>query len=285
VSRLSSEDLLAGPSGPARARILTELAAIAAGQQTGDLVIRQGDVVGWIHCVEGQIGWVHTDGYAGHFSDLVVEHVAIDREVLMQLIASCRRSGKPLGGTLVAEGYLTAAALEGLLREQIRRQLQFLLEHPACDAVLFLPARRRVVASQAFALDEVITDVPAAGLPEAAAADFASLVDHLDRVPGAIGAALIALTGERAVAAFEVGMVEGATELDEAALRRWARHVAANAAATDARSHFGPLETFHISEEYWLYERRDPDTIVLVSAAQVGDQARFMKSVRAATRR
>lgn len=261
-------------------------AAEATGE-SGELVVRRGGLVGRVLFVAGKIAWVHCHGRHGYLADLIAERADIPRAELDATLEECRKSGLPLGEALVAAGQLQPGALQELLLTFVQEQLAALLDHKESVALMFLPVKRAYSGEFLFTVDDVLGELHAK-LSSAAVLEPGAVVTLLGArafaIPGAIGGGAV-VTAEGRSIDYSTTCVPSANESEVDAVRMYAARIANQVAlAVDVPEAFTALESFHVAQQHYIYERKLSTATVFVMARAVEPIGAFMAAARASTR-
>lgn len=128
---------------------------------------------GAIFVDRGRVCWVAADGLQRRLRDLLRQHAAIPDAALDLVYERCRREGRLLGETLVAEGWLAAPALEAALRWHSAESLVTLCASPA--PLTWSPRPDGYHPDVSFAPLDVLAEVVARVAPTDAATAAAEL--------------------------------------------------------------------------------------------------------------
>lgn len=143
---------------------------------------------GAIFVDRGRVCWVAADGLQRRLRDLLQHHAAIPDAALDSVYERCRREGRLLGETLVAEGWLSTAALEAALRAHSAESLIVLCARPA--PLTWTPRLAAYHPEVSFAPLDLLGEVIASAVPDEAAAAAGELAAlDLPDVPVAVFAA------------------------------------------------------------------------------------------------
>ncbi len=129
-----------GAPAPAPARAALEEAL--RDHRTGEVVIRAGEKVAFIHLQEGQIVWVHVSFLPTTMEDVARQAgAALDPHLVTDVKEECRLTGANFLDVLVRWGVLAEHSAKQALREMVGERVKIALELP--DAVaLFIPRNR-----------------------------------------------------------------------------------------------------------------------------------------------
>ncbi len=270
-----------------RRLIVGSIRAAEATGESGELVVRRGNLVGRILFVDGKIAWIHCHGKHGYLADVIVERAGVSRAMLDETLAECRSSGIPLGEALVASGILDAVALQQLLLTFVQEQLTALLDHAESVALMFLPVKRSYSGDFLFAIDDVLGELRV-GMASAAMLDPQSVVMLLGArafaVQGSIGGGAVVTAEGRAIN-FATRCVGSASELEKGAVAAYAQRLANTVALpVDVPEAFSAIESVHVARAHYIYERRLATVTVFLMARATAPIGAFMAAARAATR-
>jgi CheY-like chemotaxis protein len=121
----------------------------------GEVVVREGEVVGRIFFFEGLVVWAHVSSDPGSLLAQLNQEPSISRQEMQLVIEECQRTGRNFGEVLIEWGLVGRAALREQLQRWMRRKIQILLALQDPE-VLFVPQTRRFVGELAFSLDELL---------------------------------------------------------------------------------------------------------------------------------
>jgi hypothetical protein len=271
-----------------RRTIVGAARAAEATNESGELVVRRGTLVGRILFVDGKVAWIHCHGINGYLTDLLVKNARINPGEITQVLDQARRSGVPLGEALVAAGRLTTTELKKLLLTHVQQQLGVLLNNPDPVAVLFLPVKRKYSGEYLFGLDDVLGEVKEqlSKAPSLGAKPIVTLLTaRLFAVRGAIGCGAV-VTGEgRATADVHTHHATAANEQEIEALAAHSRRIAGSTGLlAELAGAFAPIESVQVATDHYVYERPLPGVIVFVMARAVEPLGAFTAAARGATR-
>jgi CheY-like chemotaxis protein len=126
----------------------------AASSPGGEVVVRQGDVVGRIFVHEGRIAWAHVSTETSSLTDVLEEQNAVSEDDIQAVITECRQSGRNFGEVLVAWGLIDRERLRSSMRTWIAKKMR-VIAHLRQPAVMFAPQPRTYSSDLTFAVDEV----------------------------------------------------------------------------------------------------------------------------------
>lgn len=128
-------------AGP-RASVRATLDEATRDHRTGEVVIRSGDKVAFIHLQEGQIVWAHVSFLPTTIEDVARRAgAALDPSLVTDVREECRLTGANFLDVLVHWGVLDELRAKQALRDMIGERVKVALEMP--DAVAFFVPRNR----------------------------------------------------------------------------------------------------------------------------------------------
>lgn len=111
-------------------------------RRTGEVVIRSGEKVAFIHLQEGQIVWVHVSFLPTTMEDVARQAGAVlDPHLVTDVKEECRVTGANFLDVLVRWGILAEHRAKQALREMVAERVKLALEMPDA-AALFIPRNR-----------------------------------------------------------------------------------------------------------------------------------------------
>lgn len=99
---------------------------------TGELILVDEPLEVHVYLMGGRVAWAYSSLSKGSFISHLSATCRLDRQTLKDIVEDCRRTGQPLGETLVRWGVASQEQVRNALKEQI------------CDAFLTLKGLSRL---------------------------------------------------------------------------------------------------------------------------------------------
>lgn len=199
VSRVRvAERVLAAPvsAGSSVADVMRE----ALSSTGGELIVRQGAVVGRVHVAGGRVAWADLSSAPGSLLDVLAAEGVVSREDASSALAEARRSRRGFAEVLVQWGLVEEPQLRALVRGWLAGKLDAICALEGATAI-FVPNAHHTTSSMTFAFSDVCSFplfavpqlTPASGVERPALADDAlrAGVTELMRLDGATSAAVL----------------------------------------------------------------------------------------------
>ncbi len=138
------------------------LSALARREATGELIACDQTVEVHVFLYRGRIAWGTSSHDARVLPDYLAAACGLGDDILRDVVAECRSTGKQLGETVVAWGLVTAAQLTQALRAQIIDALAGLTELVGAP-VVFLPRPASFDERWTFPIEDLLAEVPDVG--------------------------------------------------------------------------------------------------------------------------
>ena len=153
-------EVLSRPSGEREENEQLLSACIEAEKKEGggEVIVRQGDLIGRIFFTDGKIAWAASTGSPGLFIDTLLEKTGLERTVVEMLVTHCRRDGSNIVDRLVEKGHVNEMVMRKVLLATVASVFTELSGWRGAQAI-YIPVKRPFSGRFAIELADVLAEL------------------------------------------------------------------------------------------------------------------------------
>lgn len=138
-----------------------------------------------VYLQRGRLAWAHSSKVRHAFTQYLEDHCKIDHSVILAAVEESRRSGKPIGETLISTGMATLDQVREALKSQISGALDALRQITNARTI-FVPRRElyEKYTQVTFDFADIVEEI----IPLEPDARFVALVADFMTIPGFVAA-------------------------------------------------------------------------------------------------